>query len=51
MGGCSIYWMDVVAFDGIDALSDGIKLGLPAAFLCSRATTQAYYGQGKYAVQ
>ena len=25
--------MDVVAFDGIDALSDGIKLGLHAAFL------------------
>jgi hypothetical protein len=50
MGGCSIYWMDVLAFDCIDALSDGIKLQLPAAFLCSRATTQAYYGQDKYAV-
>jgi hypothetical protein len=42
--------LDVLAFDEIDALSDGIKFCFPAVFLFSWATTQAYSGQKKYVI-
>jgi hypothetical protein len=50
MNGCSTQWLDVLAFDAIDALSDGIKFCFPAAFLFSWATTEAYSSQKKYKV-